>query len=251
MPLLTSNVMKSKQIILALLFLLPFQPLYSQVAFEEFGVGTSYWIRSYSTPDETSLLVNGSTATGSTNYMILPSLYTRVKLGSVFGLRGRVGLGQDSYLSSVVTGDLIRRETMTQTIIPANLMVDFALPLGGGKDRESEEDTQERGESKTSFVGGVGISRFFLQHEFERVVIGGDGSLAPSKFSGNDFGINAMVGLRNKVSDNLVLTLYSQYNSGSYNHRIYSEEALGDYSVRNISLKGIEFGVSLGYMFKK
>ncbi|OYX08626.1 MAG: hypothetical protein B7Z16_19010 [Algoriphagus sp. 32-45-6] len=129
-------------------------------------------------------------------------------------------------------------------------MLDFALPFKG-KERESDEDTQEGGESKTSFVGGVGISRFFLQHEFERVVIGGDGSLAPSKFSGNDFGINAMVGLRNKVSDNLVLTLYSQYNSGSYNHRIYSEETLGDYSVRNISLKGIEFGVSLGYMFKK
>lgn len=236
----------------------------AQVVFDEVGLGTSYWIRTYATPDETVLLTNPPTENGKTNQVIVPHIYGRVKIGDIFGLRGKLGFAQDSYRSSSDIGNLVRIEKISQTIIPASLFLDFAIPIGSkssaiknSKEDSSEEPSssttsEESGtKSKTSLVGGLGVNRYFIQHTFSREVIGGDGSLPDSKFSGNDFGITGMLGISNQISEKIVLTAFTQYNSGAYNHRVYSEEVTGAYDVKNISLKGFEFGLSLGYKLGK
>lgn len=230
----------------------------AQIVFDEIGVGTSYWIRTYSTPDENVLLTNPPTANGESNPVIVPHLYGRVKLGSFLGLRGKVGLAQDNYTSSVVLGNLTRNEKISQTIIPVGLLLDFSLPLGlkSGKQKKSidentDVETVEKVEvkSKISLVGGLGLNRYFIQNTFTREIIGGEGSLPESKFTGNDYGFTAMLGISKQVSEKILLTLFSQYNSGSYDNRVYSEEVSGTYNVNKISLNGFEFGISLGYKF--
>jgi hypothetical protein len=237
----------------------------AQVVFDQIGVGTSYWIRTYSTPDENVLLNNPPTENGKSNPVIVPHIFARVKLGEFFGLRGKLGLAQDSYQSSVIfLIDQVRIEKVSQTIIPAGLLLDFSIPIGsktsGGKNSK-EADSENSGssekaegsgsKSKTNLVGGVGVNRYFIQHTFSREVIGGEGSLPESKFSGNDFGITGMIGISNQISDRVVLTAFSQYNSGSYNHRVYSEAVTGAFDVKTISLQGLEFGISLGYKLGK
>ena len=237
----------------------------AQVVFDEVGVGTSYWIRTYATPDENVLLTTPPTVNGKSNPVLFPHIYGRVKFGKFLGIRGKLGLAQDSYESLSSIGNIERNEKLSQTIIPAGLLLDFSIPLGkktaGGKNSKkvadsgdaisSEKSDDSDSKSKTNLTGGFGVNRYFIQHTISREVIGGDGSIPDSKFSGNDYGITAMVGISNQISDKIILTVFSQYNSGSFNHRIYSEEVPGAYDVKNISLKGLEFGLSLGYKFGK
>jgi hypothetical protein len=251
-----------KLIFLFLLSVLGISFSNAQVVFDQIGVGTSYWIRTYSTPDENVLLNNPPTENGKSNPVIVPHIFARVKLGEFFGIRGKLGLAQDSYQSSVIfLIDQVRIEKVSQTIIPAGLLLDFSIPIGlktsGGKNsKEADSDSSVAGDeseekSKTFLVGGVGINRYFIQHTFSREVIGGEGSLPESKFSGNDFGVSGMIGISNEISDRVVLTAFSQYNSGSYNHRVYSEAVTGAFDVKTISLQGLEFGFSLGYKLGK
>jgi hypothetical protein len=81
-------------------------------------------------------------------------------------------------------------------------------------------------------------------------VTGGEGSLPESKFSGNDYGLTAMIGYSTLLSERLVLTLFSQFNTGSYDHRLYSEDDIGAFEVKNISLQGLEFGATVGFKLK-
>lgn len=237
---------------------------YAQVVFEQVGFGTSYWMRSYSTPDEKVLLTNPPVENGELNSVIVPHIFGRVKLGEFFGLRGKVGFAQDSYQSSLVLGELIRNEKVSQTIIPAGLLLDFSIPIGSksngvessknsdsGDSSSSVQAEDSEFESKTFLIGGIGINRYFIQHTFSREVIGGEGSLPESKFSGNDFGLTAMAGISNQVSKRVILTLFAQYSDGSYKHRVYSEEVIGAYDVKTISLQGLEIGLSLGYKLGK
>lgn len=240
---------------ITIIFLVSSQNLFAQVRFDEVGLGLGYWLRSYKGDSEYALLVNGAAANNQNVAVILPTAHARLALGSVFGLQGKLGLAQESFTSSLVLGDLVRREVLKQTLIPANLMLDIKLPLVKTSSNSEDNDGEESEENtKTTYpvelIAGVGLTRYFIQHDFERIVINGEGSLAPTRFSGNDFGINAMLGVKSKLTDKLVLTLYGQYNSGQYNHRVYSEEVLGDYSVKEIALRGVEFGVSIGYVLK-
>jgi len=238
--------------ILKLIILISLLPLSSkaQVVFSEFGAGISSWSRIYSTPDETSLLVNPTSENGKINTVILPTLYGKIDLGKSFGFRGRLGYAQNSFTSSVVLGDLVRNEKLVQSIIPVGLSLEFKQPLSKKVDKSEEEDEEAASGatniSKSHFIAGVGVSRYFIQHTFSRDVIGGEGSLGESKFSGNDFGLNVMLGFTNSITENLILTIFTQYNSGSYDHRIYSEEVTGAFEVKNISLQGVEVGFTIG-----
>lgn len=224
--------------------------LKAQIVFSEFGAGISTWSRIYSTPDETSLLVNPSGENGKINTVILPTLYGKIDLGKSFGFRGRLGYAHNSFTSSLVLGDLVRNEKVVQSIIPVGLSLEYKHPLSK-KDVQSEnEDEKDSSEgsitSKSHLIAGIGVSRYFIQHTFSRNVIGGDGSLGESKFSGNDFGLNLMLGFNNSITERLILTVFTQYNSGSYDHRIYSEEVIGAFDVKNLSLQGVEVGFTLG-----
>jgi len=238
--------------ILKLIILISLLPLSSkaQVVFSEFGAGISTWTRIYSTPDETSLLVNASSENGKTNTVIFPTLYGKIDLGKSFGFRGRLGYAQNSFTSSFVLGDLVRNEKLVQSIIPAGLSLEFKLPLSKKNVQSKNEDEEDSSlgtiESKSHFIAGIGVSRYFIQHTFSRDVIGGEGSLGESRFSGNDVGLNLMLGFTNDITERLILTVFTQYNSGSYDHRIYSEEVTGAFDVKNISLQGVEVGFTIG-----
>jgi len=243
--------------LLLVVFLFPLS-IHAQVVFSEVGGGLSSWTRFYSSPDETILLVNPSQKNGSTNTAVLPSVYGKVDFGKTFSLRGRVGYAQNSFKTSLILGDLVRNEELVQTILPIGMSLEFRIPLSNESKKSSEanlEDSDQKDytskiSSNSHLIGGIGLSRYFIQHSFSRDVIGGEGSLAESKFSGNDFGLTAMVGYSKLISDRIVLTFFSQFNTGSYDHRLYSEEVIGSYEVKNISLQGLEFGVTLGYKLK-
>ncbi|MBS4040216.1 MAG: hypothetical protein KGZ81_06410 [Flavobacteriales bacterium] len=237
-----------------------------QVVFDQVGFGLSYWGRTYEAQDERVLLTNPPTAKGELNPVLIPHLYGRVKLGQYLGIKGTVGMAQDNYQSSLVIGNLVRNESIEQTILPLGAMLDFSIPIGkkGGSKKSAKNETEEGEEAETEVapessssepkfkvMGGIGVNRYFIQHSFTRQVTGGEGSLPTAKFSGNDFGITGMIGLAHSVSDRIVLTLFTQYNSGSYNHRVYSEEVPGSFEVKNIPLKGLEAGISVGYILKK
>jgi hypothetical protein len=132
----------------------------------------------------------------------------------------------------------------------------FPISKKSGVGKESQEADEgdadknvevSNSDSKSFFIGGFGLSRYFIQHSFSRTIIGGEGSIPESKFSGNDYGLTAMLGYSNYLSDKLVLTIFSQYNIGSYDQRVYLEGDNAGYEVKNISLQGLEFGVSLGF----
>jgi hypothetical protein len=244
--------------LMLLVFLLPFS-VEAQISFSEFGAGLSSWTRLYSTPDETILLVDPTQGNGSANTVLVPSVYGKLDLGKTFSLRGRVGYAQNTFESVTSSlGDLVRIEKIEQNIIPAGLQLEYRFPLSKSSKSGTKADLDE-GEaseksvdpsSKSYFIGGLGISRYFIQHTISREVIGGEGSLPASKFSGNDFGFTAMVGYSTLVSERLVLTLFSQFNTGSYDHRVYSEDSIGAFEVQNISLQGLEFGVTIGFKLK-
>jgi hypothetical protein len=243
--------------ILLVIFLMPFG-LQAQIVFSEVGAGFSSWSRIYTTPDETSLLTNPSLDNGKTNTVIIPSLYGKLDLSKTFALKGRVGYAKNSFESISEVGGLSRNEQLSQAIIPLGLTVELKFPIskksGVGKEsQEADEGDADKNvevsnsDSKSFFIGGFGLSRYFIQHSFSRTIIGGEGSIPESKFSGNDYGLTAMLGYSNYLSDKLVLTIFSQYNIGSYDQRVYLEGDNAGYEVKNISLQGLEFGVSLGF----
>jgi hypothetical protein len=237
-----------------------------QVVFDQVGFGVSYWGRTYEAQDERILLTNPPAEKGDLNPVLIPQVYGRLKLGQYLGVRGTVGIAQDNYQSTLVTGNLVRTESIDQTILPVGAMLDFSIPLGKkragkksgndeaevGEESDSELSTESAGKaSKFNLIGGFGVNRYFIQHSFTRQVTGGEGSLPTTKFSGNDFGISGMLGLSHALSSRIVLTAFVQYNAGSYDHRVYSEEVPGSFEVKNIPLQGIEAGISIGYILKK
>lgn len=251
-----------KIFILIVVQLISLSQLKAQIVFDQAGLGVSYWIRTYSTPDEHILLANPIAGNGENNPVIVPHLMGRLRLGKYFGLKGKIGFAQDSYTSTQVLGNRIRNEKIAQSIIPTGLMLDFSLPLKSGKksskaeeekDDSSKTDKSEilSSDSKLNLVGGIGINRYFIQHTFYREVIGGDGSISGAKFSGNDFGLGAMIGVGYQLAPRVILTVFSQYNTGTYLHRLYSEESIGSYETKTISIEGVEFGFSLGYKLGK
>jgi hypothetical protein len=243
--------------LLLVVFLLPLS-LDAQVVFSEFGGGLSSWTRVYSSPDESILLVNPSQEQGKSNTVIVPTIYGKVDLGRTFGLRGRIGYAQNSFQSSLILGDLTRNEKLVQTILPVGFALEFKLPFSkvtGQSSESNSEDSDQKDVSKeisakSHFIGGIGLSRYFIQHSFTREISGGEGSLAGSKFSGNDFGLTAMIGYSKLISERIIFTLFSQFNSGSYDHRLYSEDVSGAYDVKNISLRGLEVGITVGFKLK-
>jgi len=243
---------------LLLVFLLPFS-VEAQISFSEFGAGLSSWTRLYSSPDETILLVNPIGENGSPNTVIVPFVYGKLDFGKALSLRGRVGYAQNSFQSTTPTlGDLVRVEKIKQSIIPAGLQLEYRFPFSrflksstdGDLDVKDENGKNIEASPKSYLIAGFGISRYFVQHTISREVTGGEGSLPSSKFSGNDYGLTAMVGYSTLISERIILTFFSQFNTGSYDHRLYSEDDIGAFEVKNISLQGLEFGVTVGFKLK-
>lgn len=219
----------------------------AQVSFKEVGLGTSYWLRIYNTPDETSVLANGSLENGDPSGVIVPNLFGVLELNKSFALRGSVGLAQKNYESRLTLGELNRIEQIKQTIIPVGLNLDYSIPLSKSKEESSEGDEDEFDNSPKLLLG-VGINRFFIQHDINRSVINGEGTLPSTRFSGNDFGVNFMIGVYSPLTKSTSILIFSRYNSGEYNHKIYQDNAPGVYSIQNISLRGLEFGVAFGFI---
>ncbi|WP_289029905.1 hypothetical protein [uncultured Algoriphagus sp.] len=225
----------------------------AQISLREIGVGTSYWLRLYNTPDETSVLTNGSLEIADPAGVIVPSLFGVLNLNESFALRGNVGLAQQSYQSRLLLGDLIRVEELTQTIIPASINLEYRISLSANtnSNKEEKDNTENPNEvegSSLELLFGLGVNRFFVQHDISRSVTGAEGTLPSTRFSGNDFGLNIMVGLAYPMSKSVNLLLFSRYNSGSYDHRIYQDNSPGLYDLREISLRGLELGVSFGFI---
>lgn len=219
--------------------------VYSQISFDQAGFGVSYWLRNYSTPDERILLTNPPSGIGEINPVVVPNIFGRIGFGNVLGLRGRIGLARDTFESSLRLTNITRQEKINQTVIPTSLMLDFKFPL------KSKSGNDSSSVGKISLMGGIGVNRYFIQHNFSRQVVGADGSILGAKFTGNDFGLGALLGISYDLAPKMVFTLFSQYNTGTYLHRLYSEEVIGSFESKRISIQGIEFGINVGYSFGK
>lgn len=220
----------------------------AQVSLREVGVSTSYWLRLYNTPDETAVLTNGSLDIADPSGVIVPGLFGVLDLNKAFALRGNVGLAQQSYQSRLLLGDLIRVEELKQTIIPASINLEYRVSLSGNTNLNQEESDNDLDDSSLDLLLGIGVNRFFIQHDISRSVTGGEGTLPSTRFSGNDFGLNFMVGLAYPMTKSVNILLFSRYNTGSYDHRVYQDNSPGLYDLREISLRGLEFGVSFGFI---
>lgn len=219
----------------------------AQVSFKEVGLGTSYWLRIYNTPDETSVLANGSLENGDPSGVIVPNLFGVLELNKSFALRGSVGLAQKKYESRLTLGELNRTEQIKQTIIPVGLNLEYRIPLSK-KNGENSDEEGDQFDTTPELLLGVGVNRFFIQHDINRSVINGEGTLPPTRFSGNDFGVNFMMGVYSPLSKSTSILIFARYNNGEYNHKVYQDNSPGIYSIQNISLRGFEFGVAFGFI---
>ncbi|SDZ40444.1 MULTISPECIES: hypothetical protein [Rhodonellum] len=227
---------------LFLFFYIPME-VSAQVKLENVSIGSSLWLRSYNTPDERSALVNPPTEEGSLNPTHITSLAAELALNEKFSLLSRVGYGTGKYETTFVVGDLIRKETISQRIIPTSIGINYNIFFSDSLDSEDESS------KKISLFVGAGLNRYFIQHSISREVNFGPGGFNDISFVGNNYGAYLHVGVRKPLSDRFDLMADLRYNTGFYHHKVYPDELNGASIRKKISAKGAEFGIRLVYKF--
>lgn len=230
--------MKNKSKIFGLtlgLFLMVVLPSIAQVSFDHLGLGVSYWNRSYSGADERSFLANypgdGSFNQGG----VMPFLSAGIILYEGFGVDGRIGFWSATFSGEdVFTGGLRITESIKQSVVPLTLGVYY-----------SYNDVVPE---KINLFAGAGINRYFIQNTAQRSVSEGEGDVPSRTFNGNDYGFYGKLGAEYMLSGSISAVLDARYNTGSYDKR-YTPEFGGTSVSRNISLKGLEVGLSFRYKF--
>jgi hypothetical protein len=208
----------------------------AQVSFDHIGIGLSHWNRTYAGADERSFLPSYPGDGGFSQGSMMPQLTAAVHVAAGIGVDARVGLWNATFSGEAVFANGLRiTETLSQQIIPLTAGVYYSY----------ENLVPE----KLNVHLGVGVNRYFVQNEVERLVAGGEGSLAPSKFTGNDYGSYVKVGVEYLLAPKISLVLDGRYNSGSYSMS-YVPDSGAALTQRSISLQGMEVGLSLRYLLK-
>lgn len=206
----------------------------AQIKLNHISGGLAYWNRSYSDADERAFLPNYTEDDGFTKSGIMPFVGAELNLIGSLALEGRVGIWSGTFDGTSVYGNgLTISEEMKQTIIPVSLGLSLQPNWFGGN---------------ISPFFGVGLNRYFIQNKISRNVTGGTGEDFSETFSGNSYGAYYKAGLELMLSDHLGVALHGRYNTGSYDQVFVPEEGTSAQTYE-VSLKGLEVGLSLRYKF--
>ena len=210
-------------------------PSMAQVAFDHVGLGVSYWNRTYSGADERSFLPrypgDGDFSKGG----VMPFISAGLYLFEGLGVDGRIGIWSGTFSGEqVLTGGLRINESIKQLVIPLTAGVYY-----------SYEDVVP---DYLNLFAGAGVNRYFIQNKAERAVSGGEGDVPSRTFNGNDYGFYGKLGAEYLLNEFLSVTLEGRYNTGSYD-KTYIPEFGAPSVTRNVSLQGLEIGLSLRYKF--
>jgi hypothetical protein len=234
----TNRAMKNTSKIFGLtlgMLLMIAMPSIAQIALDHVGVGVSYWNRTYSGADERSFLPNYPGDGDFSRGGVMPFVSAGLFLFEGLGVEGRIGIWSGSFNGEqVLSGGLRIHESIKQTIIPLSAGVYYShynmIP------------------DQVNVFGGVGVNRYFIQNRAERNVSSGEGNVSSRAFNGNDYGFYVKLGGEYLLNDFLSLSLEGRYNTGSYN-KTYTPELGAPSVTRNVSVQGLEIGLSLRYLF--
>lgn len=227
--------MKNIQLYLLLAFGLFSFTSQAQIKLQHIGAGVSYWDRSYSGDNEKAFLIGYEGQGDFSKGAVVPFVTAEIGLWKGLGADVRIGLWSGKFENGARFGDgLVIEEEIKQTIIPVSFGALYRWE-------------QLLNENVDAYLG-AGVNRYFLQNKVGRTVYGEGASQTSDSFSGNSYGGYFKGGIEYAITDRLAFGLEGRYNLGSYNQLYQSEsdEPVQDYE---ISLKGIEVGVSLLYRF--
>lgn len=165
----------------------------------------------------------------------MPFLSAGIMVYEGFGVDGRIGFWSATFSGEdVFTSGLQIKESIKQTVVPLTLGVYYSY-----KDVVPE---------KINIFAGAGINRYFIQNTSQRSVSEGEGDVPSLTFNGNDYGFYGKFGAEYMLSGNISAVLDARYNTGRYDKK-YIPEFGGTSVTRNISLMGLEVGLSFCYKF--
>lgn len=208
---------------------------HAQVKLNNIGAGISYWERSYDGVDERAFLRGYDSSKGFDQGGFMPHIGAELGILGGLGIDGRVGIWSGKYENETRFGNgLVIAEEIKQTIIPVSLGLVYRFDALLGE--------------QWNMFAGAGLNRYFVQNKVSRTVTGGEGANSAETFSGNDYGANVKAGVEFMLTEALGLSLEGRVNTGSYDQKFQAAE---DGPVQNyeVSLKGIEVGLSLKYRF--
>ncbi|UCS93973.1 porin family protein [Echinicola marina] len=207
----------------------------AQVKFNSIQAGMSLWQRSYAGADERALLRNYPGEGDFTIGKVMPTLGAEIGLSDHFAVDGRIGLWNGKFIGedNLVSG-LVIREEIEQTVIPLSLGLNYYY--------------NDLVMDKLNAFAGVGVNRYFIQNKVNRYVSEGDGTVLPEKYSGNNYGIHFKLGVEYLLDAKLGIGLEGRYNTGAYSQS-YTPEVGGAGIKQDISLRGMEIGLTLRYKF--
>ncbi|WP_158860002.1 outer membrane protein, partial [Lunatibacter salilacus] len=199
------------------------------------GLGVSYWNRTYSGADERSFLPNYPSDGDFSQDGLMPFVSAGVNLFEGLGVDGRIGIWSGTFAGEqVLAGGLRINESIKQMVIPLTVGVYYAY-----KDVVRDQ---------VNLFAGAGVNRYFVQNKAERNVSGGEGDVPSRTFNGNDYGFYGKLGAEYNLNEYLSVALEGRYNTGSYD-KTYTPEFGAPSVTRNVSLQGLEIGLSLRYLF--
>ncbi|SOD98342.1 hypothetical protein [Spirosoma fluviale] len=235
--------MKPNYIILsmtALLFGLLATKTQAQVNLKSISAGASYWKPSLDYWNNKSMLLDYNLGEGAKfSSAIMPTAAVEIGLTKGLSIGGRVGVWKDEVSGPVKIGDVTRNEKLILSIIPVSLDVKYTFA-------KADAGTDTKTPFLTPYLG-LSVSRYFINNDFSRVTPGSS-SLSESQ-TGNNYGVQALVGAERKLVKKLYLALDVRYHLGSYNQVIKTSTT--DAGIKEkVSLNGLEAGLSLKVKFK-
>lgn len=224
-----------KKILIILLFAMSTEFAMAQVQVSRVGVGLSSWGRGAG--DEFSSMFQPLNSTNRSSSLI-PSLFATVDLFQGIGVEGRVAIANSTFTGESVFTGFTLTEEIKQRIVP--------LSFGA---------VYHKGLSDEFTVGaGVGINTYYIQNEVSRTVVGAQGSVNPTVFSGRTTGAYFKADAEYMFSEIFGVGLDMRYNTGNYNVNFRPEPGAPVQTTTN-ALAGFEIGLSLrvkvANLFKK
>ncbi|WP_266364931.1 porin family protein [Tellurirhabdus rosea] len=214
----------------------------AQVSLKSISVGAGYWKPSLDYWNKESVM---GQAGGKFDGAIAPTLALEVGVVKGLSVGARVSSWKQSASSPISIAGINRTEKLTLSIIPVALDVKyaFAKPVAEG----------EKQPFLTPYAG-VSVARYFVKNEFNRVVEKGTGSVNETQ-AGNNYGFQVFVGAEKQLVKKLYLALDLRYHLGSYKQAVKTVTGSGSTAVttsssQDVSLNGVEAGLSLRYKFK-
>lgn len=232
--------MKRYSILLGIMTLLgSFGVSFGQVRLKSIDVGFSAFTRMYDGNDETRMFsvfdIDGASSIESLRSVtqFAPSLGAELGLAPWLAVDARISfLNREFSASQVLTGVTIE-ESIAQRILPVSLGLKW---IGG-----------ELAQDRVSYFFGAGLNRYFVQNRVQRIVIGGDGSVRPATYTGNNYGAYVQGGLDYLFESNLSIGIDGRYHTGNYVQNYTNTE--GQRSRLKVPIQGFEFGLVLKYNF--